>query len=433
MAKTHRTAERIDTQMTHTPTLPSLPRLRATGALALVALLAAAAMADVTVEASCVQKGGWMPGGWGSYRLVVTNPGAWPVTAQRFRAHWEVAGEAFGDPWEETIDKEVAAAGEATFEWWGYLPQELVDKATPAPPLLVGSLFVDDSGTIRELACAVEIPPAYLPEPLLSIDGEHITLDLMESRVTGLAKGAETVAALDAIYDAMGELTGGWPYDGRTIHLREAPENIAWAYAGETIILNTLFVEETLKDCDEGLLSFGWTHEMGHDFDDPMGDWYIWNGPAAEWQANFKLHYAWEQIPGARTRWSHAARDYPMPGKGTIIPAREYGDRFFSVFGDAYLSDPSKDWEDMSSDDIHAFAIRLQRVYGWELWKSWYRAYRLLKAEGRTPPTTPEGKINLMVAILSREAKVDLTPAFRRWRFPVTAESVAEARAAYGL
>jgi len=53
-------------------------------------------------------------------------------------------------------------------------------------------------------------------------------------------------------------------------------------------------------------------HEVGHNFD-VLGDWYIWSGPAAEWQANFKLAYAFETIPDQsyRIKWTFQGPDIP--------------------------------------------------------------------------------------------------------------------------
>jgi hypothetical protein len=215
---------------------------------------------------------------------------------------------------------------------------------------------------------------------------------------------------------------------------KECPEHPWWAYAGQEMILNTKFVGETLKDFDDGLISFGWIHEVGHNFD-VLGDWYIWSGPAAEWQANFKLAYAFENIKDQsfRIKWLHEAPGYPKPKGDLRLTGREMNESFFGVFGDEYLADPKRTYDTLSSDDMHTFFMRIQRCYGWEVFKRWYRTYRRLADQGRKPPETPEQKISLIDAILSKEAGVDLTPVFQRWRFPVTAESVRAARELYGI
>ena len=105
----------------------------------------------------------------------------------------------------------------------------------------------------------------------------------------------------------------------------------------------------------------------------------------------------------------------------------------FLVFGDAYLADSSRTWDSLSSDEMHAFFQRLQRVYGWEVFKRWYRTYRRLIDAGLKPPTKSEEKINLIAAILSHEAHVDLVPVFQRWRFPVTPAGVAAMKEKYGI
>jgi hypothetical protein len=303
-------------------------------------------------------------------------------------------------------------------------PGELGSLAQGAAPGAAGGVVQMPKGR------AIEDPG--LPEPLVTISGEHVGLALMESRYAKFVSQEETLAWLDATYDAMADLTGGVPYEGRPILLREAPESSWWACAGETIRLNTRYVDTTLRDCDAGLVCFGWTHEMGHDFD-VLGRWYIWDAPSDEWQANLKLQYAFEHLPDAWIRWSHADKEYPWHSAGTVIAAREYGDRFFAFFGDSYLADPGRPWTSMRSDEIHSFALRLARVYGWGVWKAWYRDYARLEASGMQPPETPKGKVDLMAALLAKETGGDVVPAFQRWRFPVTDASVREAAERYGL
>jgi hypothetical protein len=190
------------------------------------------------------------------------------------------------------------------------------------------------------------------------------------------------------------------------------------------MILNTDYVSETLKDFDDGFISFGWIHEMGHNFD-VLGDWYMWNGPACEFQANFKLGYAFETIADQsfRIKWAYAP-GYPCPTKKEVMRGTDLIEKFFLSFGDQYLADPTRTWDTMSSDEIHTFFQRIQRIYGWEPFRQWYRTYRKLADRGMKAPEKAEDKINLVAAILSKNTKADLIPLFQRWRFPVTPEAV---------
>lgn len=125
------------------------------------------------------------------------------------------------------------------------------------------------------------------------------------------------------------------------------------------------------------------------------------------------------------------AQETPLTIETTL--GHKVVERFFVRFGDQYLASPDKTWQDMTSDDIHSLFQRIQRVYGWAPFKAWYRDYRPLANRGLKPPTTPEEKVNLTVALLSKECHVDLVPLFQQWRFPVTPESIATVRAKYGV
>jgi hypothetical protein len=165
-----------------------------------------------------------------------------------------------------------------------------------------------------------------------------------------------------------------------------------------------------------------------------LGDWYIWSGPAAEWQANFKLAYAFETIADQsfRIKWNYAP-GYPCPEKKVVMRGTELVEKFFLLFGDQYLADPKRTWDTLSSDEMHTFFQRIQRIYGWEPFRQWYRTYRTLEAKGMKKPETPEDKINLVAAILCKQTKADLVPVFVRWRFPVTQERVKAISEKYQL
>lgn len=167
-------------------------------------------------------------------------------------------------------------------------------------------------------------------------------------------------ATVGLCYEAMANLTGLRPYDGQRIVFQEAPPHPHWAYAGNPIILNTDCVGSTLSGFGSGLVSFGWVREMGHDFD-VVGDWYCWNGPASECQANLKLGYAFETVaePGIRIAWTCQAPDSPAPDTEIVLSGRDLVERFFVRFGDAYLADPARTWTNMTSDGMHSMLMRI--------------------------------------------------------------------------
>jgi len=152
-------------------------------------------------------------------------------------------------------------------------------------------------------------------------------------------------------------------------------------------------------------MPFGWIHEMGHDFDDGLGEWYIWNGESCEWQANWKLNYAYETIPDQsfKAKWQPNEKSpYPPRGdKGELVSGYQLMQSYFLFFGDGYLGDHDRTWDTMLSDDVHAFFLRLVRSYGWEPFKQWYRTTARLDELGYDPPKSPDEKINLIAATTS--------------------------------
>ncbi len=401
---------------------------------ALSVLVSAAQAAGVTLAAENRMPKGWMPGGWGSYRFVLKNDGSAPATVVKWTAHWEAQGKTMGDAWGGDVGAAIEPGKSLTRDEVGLLPEDVVAKARPGAPVMAGSFTVKQGDATSELAYRIEVPGAVLPEPLKQVNGKTAGMSLMASRFKTFKHLDRTLSWVDQCYAAMIDLTGEKPFGGKLMVFKECPEHPWWAYAGQEMILNTKFVGDTLNDFDDGLISFGWIHEVGHNFD-VLGDWYIWSGPAAEWQANFKLAYAFESIQDQsfRIKWTFQAPGYPAPDKNARLTGQELVERFFTLFGDAYLADPKRTYDTLSSDEMHTFFQRIQRAYGWDVYKRWYRTYRRLADKGMKPPEKPEEKISLIAAILSEESKVDLEPLFVRWRFPVTAESVKAARERYGI
>lgn len=392
------------------------------------------AQAAITLEAKrTVEPTGWMREGWGNYRFVLHNGGP-DATIVRWSAHWEAKGKTVGDPWGGDLNQPLPAGKDVTRDEIGYFPAAAVDAAKPAAPEMVGSFTVRVDAEERALPFHFAVPEAVLPEPLKTIEGKTVALSLMKSRYKEFHSPGQALGWIDGCYAAMIELTGEHPFGGAKMVYREAPEHPYWAYAGREMILNTKFVGESVKGLDQGLVPFGWIHEVGHNFDEAIGPWYIWNSPSAEFQANFKLDYAvTRDFATFRIAWRTGSPAYGQSEKTEPLTGRQLVDTFFATFGDEYLGDPSRTWDSMTSDDIHTLFQRLVYAYGWEPFKRWYRTYRRLADAGMKPPVSSEDKVALMVAILSRETAHDLLPAFRLWRFPVKAEAVERAKAQYHL
>jgi len=390
---------------------------------------------DPSLDAANSMPKGWGADGWGTFKLTVRNNGATPIRVVDWKAHWEAKGKPIGEPWTSSIGEEVLPSAEWSKTEYATLPKNVADAARPEAAVISGELHYTVGNADKTLPFKIEVPEAVLPEPLKTVSGKFVALSVMESRYKTFKHLDRTLKWMDEAYQRMIDLTGETPFNGRKMTLKEAPPHPWWAYAGEQMILNTDFVGAALAEADKGGLSFGWVHEVGHNFD-TLGDWYIWSGPAAEWQANFKLAYAMETHPDPTVRmvWSHFSPGYPgPPDDRPMITGRDYVDKFFLTFGDAYLADPKRDWKTLSSDEMHTFFQRIQRVYGWEVFRQWYRTYRKLQDAGMKPPASEEEKVALIAAILEKQTEVDLVPVFTRWRFPVTRETVDAAAKKYKL
>ncbi|HOM70756.1 MAG TPA: M60 family metallopeptidase [Armatimonadota bacterium] len=411
-------------------------QLRFIACVILTLAICTALSAQVTITATCSPTEGWMADGWGGYKFIIKNTGKSDVKLTKWTACWEANGKTVGDSWGGDLDLTVPSNDEVTKDEVGYLPPDIVKKAKPGNPFIVGSFTAVIDGKTVELPYRVEVPEATLPEPTKLLKGKYIGLEIMQSRLAVFKEQDRLVQCLDHCYEAMHELTGYSPYNGAFITIKEAPAHPWYAYAGNPIIMNTKHMENTLKEVDNGVLPFGWIHEVGHDFDDVYGKWYMWDGPSCEWQANWKLTYAYETIPDRDylAKWSkNKNAGYQPASKDVLVDAKQFIDSFFLFFGDPYLSDPTRKWDTMSSDEIHSFFLRLVRVYGWEPFKAWYRTYARFEKLGLKEPETPEGKIQLIAAILSEETGVDLVPVFQRWRMPVTEQDVQAMKAKYPI
>jgi hypothetical protein len=394
-----------------------------------------AAPTGISVVAESTLPDGWMAGGWGGYRFHFTNTTAAPAQLRYWSAHWEARGRLVGEPWRAALHQDVPAHGTTIKDEIGFLPPEVVAQAHPDAPVMTGQFVVQHGATQIELPFRLSIPAATLPEPLALVRGEHVGLDLMASRWARFGQQERALALMDRAYTLMHDLTGQQPDHGTLLVLQESPAHPYYAYAGNPIVLNTRYVAQTLHDIEANRIPFGWVHELSHTFD-VLGQWYVWNAAAGEWQANFKLSYVLDHLPDPA--WTIDWRAFHNPsfphGAGnTVVGARQFVDALFTFNGDHYLTDGQRTWDTLTSDELHSCFQRLQRVYGWELFQRWYRAYAQLAQRGFAPPATPEGKIQLCAALLSQIVEADLVPVFARWRLPVTAATVRVMTRMYAL
>ena len=390
-----------------------------------------AANADITQTAENITKNGWMRGGYGTIKFTYENSGSEPAEMILWKGDWYAKGTKIRSwTWDETKIT-VSAGGTATGQLTAWMPPNVADAAGNVDPVTKGySVFVI-GGTTTEVPFDVTIPVAKITDPMKAVKGKITGLNLREKNFEGIKHTKRTLAFLDDAYEQMQDLTGFTPFDGKVIMLEESPDNASWAYAGNPIVLNEKFVREAITQMDQGTVCCGWVHEMGHDFD--FGGWYIWNSPAAEFQANFKLGYAVENLMTEDSPFKTLSWQKEADGKRPETTGRDFVDGYFMASGDTYLASTERDWTAIKSDEIHSLFLRIARRYGWDPIKKWYRSYDVLAQEGYPRPEAAEDKVKLMCALLSKHTGQDLQPMFELWKFPVTAEDVKAVNKKYKL
>ncbi len=125
-----------------------------------------------TLTAANQMKKGWMPGGWGSYRFVIKNTSSADATVEKWTAHWEAAGKPMGDSWGDAINQVIAAGKEQSRDEVGELPEDVYRAAKPGAPVMVGSFTVRQGDRTYDLPYRIEVPGAFLPEPLKLVRGK---------------------------------------------------------------------------------------------------------------------------------------------------------------------------------------------------------------------------------------------------------------------
>jgi hypothetical protein len=382
---------------------------------------------DVTVSAENWNEHGWMEGGWGKYIVVFSNKTDNPVHVIKRASGWD----GHGHTGTEKMDLTIKPKGRLEHSILGHLSNGAVKHFNNRSPVMKGTFTIVTAGETGSIPYSVTIPVARLSEPMVTLSGKFVGVRLQKSHLTNFPGKDTMIRWMNQAYMQMEDLTGGRPYNKNFLVIKESPPHPWWAYAGNPIILNCKYVNSTLKDFNEGLPSFGWIHEMGHDFDDGIGQWYNFNGPFVEFQANIKLVYALLHMADRdKVRMKHGGNTYRTPDKNKKLDIDHWLSVFARYYGDRYLASTNS-WEKMSSDDFLSFFMRIADVYGWEPIKQWFRTYRAFEENDFTPPREKKDKINLMCAILSETTGTNMVPAFQLWRLPVSDESVANIKERY--
>jgi len=434
-------------------------RLSACFCVLLLALLVGCGPSTSPVKVTAVPNPpqGWMAGGYGEVKYTFDNRSGDDGKVIGWSCQWEAAGERVGDVWSDRRRYDLPPHQKTELTKVGQLPAEAVEKAGGGNAVLTCDLTVLLGDETFEVPIRIEVPEAVLPEKLVTTKGEYVGIAIMESHDKELVAKDRLLRWLDESYKAMWDLTGRRPYNGEMIIIQESPPQPWYTHAGNPILMDTTYMANLVQEVNAGIMPFGWIQAMGEDFDDGLGEWTIWNGESREWQANWKLDYAYETIPDQsfKAKWERNEKaPYPARGDaGELVSGYQLMQSRFLFFGDGYLGDHDRTWDTMGSGDLHAFFLRLVREYGWEPFKQWYRTTARLDELGYDAPRSPDEKINLIAAILQyhidkewypaylrskepdanppstpEEKKivvVDIVPAFERWRMPVTAGKMA--------
>ncbi len=133
-------------------------------------------------------------------------------------------------------------------------------------------------------------------DELYMAEGEHVRIFMEPSKVVASpAKISEWLENLDKMYLSYKELVGGVPFDGKKIGIITTSGLEYWAVAGNPVVWNVNYVEDTLNELVEhDTWSFGLMHELGHTFNIKSANWN-WND---EMFANFRMHYGLIQNGG---------------------------------------------------------------------------------------------------------------------------------------
>jgi hypothetical protein len=164
------------------------------------------------------------------------------------------------------------------------------------------------------------------------------------------------VAKLDEAYEAYVDLIGKAPYEGKTIDIQVAVQNLpgAWAWAGNPVYWTGRFVPEELDFIEQGSWSFGIMHELAHDFAF-TSDAYNWN---EEMLCNFRMFYALEKT-GAKVNT-----------RGKMYSSPEVKDYYRTLCGD-----------DFCDDYVLHYTIVVKEEIGWDAFKQAFRKLEGVKKD----------------------------------------------------
>lgn len=224
---------------------------------------------------------------------------------------------------------------------------------------------------------------------LYNLESEHMRIFWESSKVV---VGADIlnrwIYDVDKMYEAMAELMGERPHEGRKLAIQTTRGMYSgyWALAGYPILwnANSDAVETTLNQIKQyGEMSFGLMHEMGHVFNMGNTSWN-WND---EMFANFRMHYALAKS-GLKVCQTDENGDFHVYEGADIL--------------NLYRVSYEKTVQSTVNDNgIHYMLARMSDQIGWEPYK---KTFDYLHRQGFTGSSNKYDKFVNFVNVLSKYA-----------------------------
>jgi hypothetical protein len=255
---------------------------------------------------------------------------------------------------------------------------------------------------------------------MATVEGEHIILKVHAEDMALLDDPKAWVDKLDRAYEALADLVGDVPFDGKKITITAADElHGAWARCGNPIKWKREYIAKSFEEnVNKGDWLFGIVHEISHNFD--LDYRWVWE---AEIMANFKMDYVFEKTKAVV--FSHdQVCDYGDPD----------GVRLTDIYRENELARISSDrllhggW---GRDPYHRLLTEMVERIGW---KPIRQAYRWLNTLG-PDELRQDGlsKRSLFVRAIDEHTDFNLADQFIDWGFSHLAVDVKDPKEAARL
>ena len=225
-------------------------------------------------------------------------------------------------------------------------------------------------------------------DELFHLESDHMRIWFEPAKVTvPMTVLQDWIENVDPMYEAMMELMGAAPHEGRKLGIQTTRGIYSgyWALAGYPILwsINYTGVETSLSQMQEyDDMSFGLMHEMGHVFNIGNTSWN-WND---EMFANFRMHYALEKT-GLKVYQTDEN------GESKVFT----GDEILNLYKVSYDKTVGTKVND---NGIHYMIARMSRQIGWE---PYCKTFNYLRQNGGSGSTKYD-KFQYFIQTLSRFA-----------------------------